>query len=149
MPFADPSSLDKAALELGTGFAPRFDAKGLILAVTTEAGSNEVLMVAYMNEEALELTLTSGDVHYFSRSRNSLWRKGESSGEVQHLVEMRTDCDQDVLLLKVEQTGRGAACHTGHKSCFFRRLEQADGTFRLVRDGGEPLFDPKDVYSAG
>lgn len=149
MSFADPSSLDKDALELGKVFAPRFDDKGLILAVTTEAASNQVLMVAYMNADALERTLSSGDVHYFSRSRNALWRKGESSGEVQHLVEMRTDCDQDVLLLKVEQTGRGAACHTGHKSCFFRRVEQNDGAVTLVRDGDGPLFDPAEVYSAG
>lgn len=149
MSFADPSSLDKDTLELGASFAPRFDDKGLILAVTSEASSNEILMVAYMNEQALTLTLSTGNVHYFSRSRNNLWRKGESSGEVQRLVEMRTDCDQDVLLLKVEQTGRGAACHTGHKSCFFRRIEQNDGAITLVRDDDGPLFDPKKIYSAG
>lgn len=148
MTFVDPTTLDKKTLELGDSFAPRFDEKGLIFAVTTEASSGEVLMAAYMNAESLENTLATGDVHYFSRSRNSLWRKGESSGEVQRLVEMRTDCDQDVLLLKVEQTGLGAACHTGHKSCFFRRVESAEGDFTLVRDGGEPLFDPEEVYSA-
>ncbi len=146
MDFVDPSGLDKDALEAGADFAPRFDEKGLILAVTTEAGSGEVLMVAYMNAEALAQTLSTGDVHYFSRSRNMLWRKGESSGEVQRLVEMRTDCDQDVLLLTVEQTGRGAACHTGHKSCFYRRVEQADGAVKLVRDADGPLFDPREVY---
>lgn len=147
MSFTDPGNLDHDELEVGQTFAPRFDAKGLIVAIATEAGSNEVLMVAYMNEKALEQTLLTGDVHYFSRSRNALWKKGETSGEVQKLVEMRTDCDQDVILMKVEQTGRGAACHTGHKSCFFRRVEQTDTSVELVRDGGEPLFDPQQVYS--
>lgn len=147
MVFDDPATLDKAELEQGETFAPRFDDKGLILAVTTEAGSGDVLMVAYMNAEALTRTLETGDVHYFSRSRNSLWRKGESSGEVQRLVEMRTDCDQDALLLRVEQTGRGAACHTGRKSCFYRRVKQTGGAIALVQDSGEPLFDPSDVYT--
>ena len=96
-----------------------------------------------MNAEALRLTLETGDVHYYSRSRKKLWKKGESSGEVQKLIEMRTDCDQDVVLMLVEQTGRGAACHTGRKSCFYRIVEGTD----TLRQSGEPrLFDPKDVY---
>jgi phosphoribosyl-AMP cyclohydrolase len=97
-----------------------------------------------MNAEALRLTIATGEVHYYSRSRKALWKKGETSGEVQKLIELRTDCDQDVVLLTVEQTGRGAACHTGRKSCFYRVLD--DGA---LKDSGEPrLFDPKIVYGA-
>ena len=140
--FTDATTLSHADLEEGTAFAPRFDAHGLITAIAQEAGSGRVLMVAHMNAEALQKTIESGDVHYFSRSRNALWKKGETSGEVQKLIEMRTDCDQDVLLLTVEQTGRGAACHTGRKSCFYRRLDGG-----ALADTGEPkLFDPKQVY---
>jgi phosphoribosyl-AMP cyclohydrolase len=114
--FNDPETLSKKSIEDGTLFAPKFDAKGLIMTVTTEQGSKDLLMVAYMNKQALSLTLETGIVHYYSRSRQSLWKKGETSGEMQQLIEMRTDCDQDVLLLFVKQTGRGAACHTGQKS---------------------------------
>ncbi|AKR56101.1 Phosphoribosyl-AMP cyclohydrolase [Devosia sp. H5989] len=146
--FADPKPLSHTELEEGTAFAPRFDASGLVTAVTTEAGSGRVLMVAHMNAEALALTLQTGEVHYWSRSRARIWKKGESSGEIQKLIEMRTDCDQDVVLLTVEQTGRGAACHTGRKSCFYRIVEVEDGTAKLA-DSGEPrLFDPKAVYGA-
>ena len=142
--FADPTALTHDQLEEGTAFAPRFDAHGLITAVAQEAGSNRVLMVAHMNAEALAKTIETGEVHYWSRSRKALWKKGETSGEIQRLIELRTDCDQDVVLLVVEQTGRGAACHTGRKSCFYRLLE--DGA---LKDSGEPkLFDPKQVYSA-
>jgi phosphoribosyl-AMP cyclohydrolase len=141
--FADPAALTHEQLEEGTAFAPRFDAHGLITAVAQEAGSGRVLMVAHMNAEALRLTIESGEVHYYSRSRKALWKKGESSGEIQKLVELRVDCDQDVVLLSVEQTGRGAACHTGRKSCFYRSLK--DGA---LADSGEPrLFDPAQVYS--
>jgi phosphoribosyl-AMP cyclohydrolase len=99
-------------------------------------------MVAHMNAEALRLTIETGEVHYYSRSRGKLWKKGETSGEVQKLIGLSVDCDQDTLLLRVEQTGRGAACHTGRKSCFYRVLK--DG--KLV-DTGEPrLFDPEEVY---
>jgi phosphoribosyl-AMP cyclohydrolase len=141
--FADPSPLSHADREEGTTFAPRFDARGLVTAVAQEAGSNRVLMVAHMNAEALRLTLETGEAHYFSRSRGKLWRKGESSGEIQRVVEIRTDCDQDVILLLVEQTGRGAACHTGRKSCFYRIVENTE----TLRDAGEPrLFDPAEVY---
>lgn len=143
---ADPTILSHDELEEGTAFAPRFDAQGLVTAVTTEAGSGRVLMVAHMNAQSLALTLETGEVHYWSRSRAKIWKKGESSGEIQKLIEMRTDCDQDVLLLTVEQTGRGAACHTGRKSCFYRIVKVDDGAVKLV-DSGEPrLFDPKAVY---
>lgn len=145
-PFADPSALSHAEREEGAVFAPRFDANGLVTAVTVDAGSGEVLMLAHMNEAALRATLETGVVHYWSRSRGALWKKGETSGEVQKLVEMRTDCDQDALVLKVEQTGRGAACHTGRVSCFYRAVRVEDGTARLDHVGGEPLFDPKAVY---
>ena len=140
-PFADPNALTHDQLEEGSTFAPRFDAHGLIIAVAQEE-SGRVLMVAHMNAEALAKTIETGEAHYYSRSRKALWRKGETSGEVQKVVKLGVDCDQDTLLLIVEQTGRGAACHTGRKSCFYRVLK--DG--RLV-DTGEPrLFDPKQVY---
>ncbi len=142
--FADPKTLTHEQLEEGTSFAPRFDMQGLITAIAQEAGSGRVLMVAHMNAEALSKTIATGEVHYFSRSRQALWKKGETSGEVQKLIELRTDCDQDVVLLTVEQTGLGAACHTGRKSCFYRRLDGGQ-----LADTGEPkLFDPKAVYGA-
>ena len=144
--FTAPDTLDHAALEEGTAFAPRFDAAGLITVVTIEAGTNEVLMVAHMNAEALSLTLETGIAHYWSRSRGKLWKKGETSGELQRVVELRTDCDQDVLLLTVEQTGRGAACHTGRKTCFYRRAVVADGSVTLEDTGLPRLLDPASVY---
>ena len=125
--FTDPATLSHADLEEGTAFAPRFDAHGLITAIAQEAGSGRVLMVAHMNAEALRLTVATGEVHYYSRSRKALWKKGETSGEIQKLITLATDCDQDVLLLTVEQTGRGAACHTGRKSCFYRTLDNGAG----------------------
>lgn len=140
--FADPAGLSHAELEEGDAFAPRFDANGLITAIAVAADNGDVLMLAHMNREALSRTIETGEVHYFSRSRNRIWKKGETSGEVQRLVELRTDCDQDALLLVVEQTGRGAACHTGRRSCFYRRLE--DG--RLADTGQPRLFDPHEVY---
>jgi len=142
--FADASLLNHAELEEGAVLAPKFDSHGLVTAIVQEAGSNRVLMLAHMNAEALKLTLDSGEAHYWSRSRGRIWKKGASSGEVQKLVELRVDCDQDALLLLVEQTGRGAACHTGRKSCFYRIVEQG-----ALRDSGEPrLFDPAEVYRA-
>lgn len=142
--FADPASLTHTELEEGSALAPRFDANGLVTAIAIEHGSNEVLMLAYMNAEALTLTLSTGAAHYYSRSRQKLWKKGETSGEIQTVVEVRVDCDQDAVLLIVEQTGRGAACHTGRKSCFYRRVENG-----ALVDIGEPrLFDPKVVYKA-
>ena len=144
--FVDPETLTAKERETGAVFAPKFDLNGLILAVTSEGQTNEVLMVAYMNQEALKLTLETGFVHYYSRSRAKLWKKGETSGETQKLLQMRVDCDQDALVLTVEQTGRGAACHTGHKSCFFRKLETDGDNVRLINDQGPALFDPATVY---
>jgi phosphoribosyl-AMP cyclohydrolase len=145
--FIDPRSMSHDALEEGEVFAPRFDDKGLVTAVAVEAASGAVLMVAHMNAEALSLTLETGEVHYFSRSRGKLWKKGETSGEVQRLVEMRADCDQDALLVLVEQTGRGAACHTGRKTCFYRRITVTDGKAALADTGERRLFDPEVVYN--
>lgn len=142
--FADPSTLSHDEIEEGATLAPKFDAHGLVTALAIEAGSKDVLMLAHMNAEALQLTLATGEAHYYSRSRKKIWKKGETSGEVQKVVEVRVDCDQDAVLLVVEQTGRGAACHTGRKSCFYRRVENG-----ALVDTGEPkLFDPKVVYKA-
>jgi phosphoribosyl-AMP cyclohydrolase len=146
IPFADPSTLSHEQLEEGTAFAPRFDAAGLVTVVTTEIGTNEVLMLAHMNAEALSLTLETGIAHYWSRSRGKIWKKGETSGELQEVVELRTDCDQDALLLIVRQTGRGAACHTGRKSCFYRKAVLQVGEVRLEDTGLPKLFDPSEVY---
>jgi len=142
----DPKTLTHEALEEGTAFAPRFDANGLVTAVTIEAGSNELLMLAHMNAEALSLTLETGVAHYWSRSRSKIWKKGETSGELQELVELRVDCDQDAVVLVVRQTGRGAACHTGRKSCFYRRAVVSDGAVVLEDTGLPRLFDPAKVY---
>lgn len=144
--FASPAGLSHAEQEEGTAFAPRFDAAGLITVVTVEADTNVVLMLAHMNAEALSLTLKTGVAHYWSRSRGALWKKGETSGELQEVVELRTDCDQDALVMVVNQQGRGAACHTGRKSCFYRRLSTAEGQVSLVDIGLPRLFDPKEVY---
>lgn len=122
----------KPALEEGDLFTPRFDAAGLITCVTTEHATGTVLMVAHMNEEALRETLRTGIVHYWSRSRGSLWRKGDTSGQVQRLASMRIDCDQDALLLAVDVDGDGGCCHTRRRSCFYRDVV-AD------RDGGARL----------
>jgi phosphoribosyl-AMP cyclohydrolase len=146
--FSDPAKLDHHALEAGTVFAPRFDATGLVTVVTIEAGSNEILMLAHMNAEALALTLQTGVAHYWSRSRGKLWKKGETSGELQEVVELRTDCDQDALVMTVNQTGRGAACHTGRKSCFYRRAKLVDGQAVLEDTGLPLLFDPAAVYGS-
>ena len=132
--------------EEGLAFLPKFDAAGLVTCVTTDAASGDVLMVAHMNDEALRKTVATGEAWYFSRSRNALWRKGESSGQTQRVVEMRADCDQDAVWLRVEQLG--AACHTGRHSCFYRKVERADesGETRLVFVDAERLFDPAAVY---
>jgi len=144
-----PTIDDKTAREEGTVFAPDFDAHGLLPVIVTSAESGEVLMFAYMNAQALALSLETGEAHYWSRSRNALWRKGETSGNRQRIVEMRTDCDQDVLWLKVEMTGSGACCHTGRKSCFYRVVAPGkDGSAgpSLVPVDAERRFDPKAVY---
>jgi len=133
-------------VEQGRAFAPKFDADGLITCVTTDAKSGEVLMLAHMNTEALQKTLQTGEAWYFSRSRNALWRKGESSGHVQRVVELRVDCDQDALWLKVEQRGPGA-CHTGRRSCFYRVMPLGKGGAATLefRDA-EKTFDADAVY---
>ncbi len=112
---------DRNAVEAGLGFAPKFDAAGLITAVAVDADDGTVLMVAYMNEESLRMTLAVGEAVYYSRSRSEIWHKGKTSGHTQAIVEILTDCDQDALVLRVRQTGAGA-CHTGYRSCFFRRV---------------------------
>jgi phosphoribosyl-AMP cyclohydrolase len=114
--------------------------KGLIPAIAQDYKTGEVLMLAYMNEQAFDETLKSGNATYYSRSRNTLWKKGETSGHVQHVKEIRVDCDKDTVLLKVDQVG-GAACHKGYKSCFFSRVEGNDLTIVESK-----IFDPKEVY---
>ncbi len=114
---------------------------GLIPAIAQDYVTGEILMLAYMNQEAFDATLSSGKATYYSRSRQTLWIKGETSGNVQRVKEIRIDCDDDTVLLKVEQLG-GAACHTGHRSCFYKKLE--NGSIRVI---GEPMFDPKEVYN--
>ncbi len=126
-----PTAPDKHALEHGVELSPRFDANGLIAAVTTHAETGEILMLAWMNAEALARTLETREAWYFSRSRNELWHKGATSGQIQQVVEARIDCDQDAVWLKVRPQGDGGACHTGARSCFYRiardgRLERAD-----------------------
>lgn len=120
---AFPTFSDKSALERGAVLAPSFDANGLIACVTTDAATGEVLMLGWMNAEALRATLDTGVVHYFSRSRNELWKKGETSGQIQTVVELRVDCDQDAVLAKVRVGGDGGACHVGFRSCFYRVVE--------------------------
>ena len=137
------------AVEEGAAFAPKFGPDGLVTCVVTEAGSGEVLMVAHMNAVALGRTVETGEAWYFSRSRGELWRKGATSGHVQRVVEMRTDCDQDAIWIKVEQTG--AACHTGRASCFYRAVplgRAPDATLRLEFRDAERVFDPAAVYGA-
>jgi phosphoribosyl-AMP cyclohydrolase len=124
------------AIEETARFEPRFGPDGLIAAILADAATSEVLMFAWMNREALALTLETGEAHFWSRSRQQLWRKGETSGEVFAVIEILTDCDQDALLLRVEARGLGAACHTGRRSCFYRALEpgsQAALVFRNAR----------------
>jgi phosphoribosyl-AMP cyclohydrolase len=118
-------------IETGSALMPRFDTHGLITAVATDAITGDVLMVAHMNAEALQKTIDTGEAHYWSRSRQDLWHKGATSGEIQQVVEMRIDCDQDAVWLRVNQLG-GGCCHVGYPSCFYRRGEKADGSVRLV-----------------
>jgi phosphoribosyl-AMP cyclohydrolase len=133
-------------IEEGKAFAPKFDADGLVTAVATDAGSGELLMVAHMNAQALQKTIETGEAHYFSRSRKKLWRKGEESGHVQRVVELRVDCDQDAVWLKVEQQGPGA-CHTGRRSCFYRAIPLGKaGAVTLEFRDADKTFDPKVTY---
>ncbi len=115
------TSADTDDREEGLAFQPKFDASGLVTCVATDAATGDVLMVAHMNDEALRKTIASGEAWYYSRSRQALWRKGETSGHTQRVVEMRMDCDQDAIWIRVEQ--HGAACHTGRHSCFYRKIE--------------------------
>ncbi|MEZ5828691.1 MAG: phosphoribosyl-AMP cyclohydrolase [Hyphomicrobiales bacterium] len=144
-----PKIEDKTEREEGTVFAPNFDAHGLLPVIVTSAKTGDVLMFAFMNAEALAASIETGEATFWSRSRQSLWRKGETSGNRQRIVEMRTDCDQDVLLLKVEVAGAEATCHTGRKSCFYRvvPLGQPPSEGRpLVFVDAERKFDPEQVY---
>ncbi len=138
------TSADIDEREEGLAFQPKFDSSGLVTCVATDAATGELLMVAHMNAEALRRTIDSGEAWYFSRSRNALWRKGETSGHVQRVVEMRMDCDQDAVWIRVEQ--EAAACHTGRRSCFYRKVEKGEGGPRLSFVDAERLFDPKAVY---
>jgi phosphoribosyl-AMP cyclohydrolase len=140
-PFPDRG--DKMAIEEGLQLSPKFDADGLIPAVVIDAVTREPLMLAYMNAESLQITLEKGEAVYWSRSRQELWHKGATSGHVQRIKEIRTDCDQDALVLFVEQIGAGA-CHTGRSGCFYRRIDSADGSMSLTEQDRQ--FDPETVY---
>jgi phosphoribosyl-AMP cyclohydrolase len=136
----------QSEIEEGLAFAPQYGADGLVTAVITDAKSGDVLMVAHMNAEAVAKTIASGEAWYYSRSRKKLWKKGETSGHVQRVVELRVDCDQDALWLKVEQAGEGA-CHTGRRSCFYRAVPLGQkGSARLEFRDAEKTFDPGKVY---
>lgn len=145
--FAPPGSTDE--VESGDAFMPRFDADGLIPCIAVDADGGDVLMVAWMNAEALKKTIDTGQAHYWSRSRNALWRKGATSGMVQNVAELRVDCDQDVLLMKVRIDGPRAACHTGRRSCFYRAVSldtPAGKSTALHFVDDDPVFDPDAVY---
>ena len=134
-------------IEEGQNFAPKFDALGLIACVVTDVETGALLLVAYMNAQALERTLSTGEAWFYSRSRGRLWKKGEASGHVMRVAEMRVDCDQDVLWLKVDAAGAGA-CHTGRRSCFYRAVvrKEPDGPLTLAFRDDERVFDPAKVY---
>lgn len=140
-------------VEEGTDLAPKFDARGLITAVTTDANSGELLMQGYMNAEALRRTIETGEAHYYSRSRQTLWHKGATSGLVQKIVQLMIDDDQDCIWLRVEVAG-GASCHVGYRSCFYREIpvgpafskQQADGRIDLRFTDTDKVFDPAEVY---
>ena len=138
------SSTHSHDVEEGLDFQPKFDASGLVTCVATDATSGDVLMVAHMNDEALRKTIATGEAWYYSRSRKKLWKKGESSGHTQRVVEMRMDCDQDAVWIKVEQ--HGAACHTGRRSCFYRAVTGEGGETKLSFVDADKLFDPAKVY---
>ncbi|MCC2650426.1 MAG: phosphoribosyl-AMP cyclohydrolase [Microvirga sp.] len=131
-PFPVPGS--KAELEEGSALSPRFGADGLVTCITTDAATGEILMVAHMNPEALRKTLETGEAWYWSRSRGELWHKGATSGQIQTVLEIRVDCDQDALLLKVKVAGDGGCCHTGRRSCFYRKVELSNGKPHLIVD---------------
>ncbi|MGB7205715.1 MAG: phosphoribosyl-AMP cyclohydrolase [Anderseniella sp.] len=136
-----PGSIDD--VEEGNIFAPRFNSDGLLPAIVLDATTSAPLMFAFMNEEALRLTINTGFSHFYSRSRKALWKKGETSGQLQHVKRIRTDCDQDVVVLEVEVSGDGAACHTGRATCFYRAL---DSNGRLITIDGDKLINAEKVY---
>jgi phosphoribosyl-AMP cyclohydrolase len=143
--FAQPGS--PAELEEGQVFSPKFDTDGLVTCVVVDASTGEVLMVAHMSAAALAKTIETGDAWFYSRSRRQLWKKGETSGHVQRVLEIRVDCDQDALLLRVEQAGAGA-CHTGRRSCFYREvtLGKPAQSASLTFVDAERVFDPEKAY---
>ncbi|MGB7100288.1 MAG: phosphoribosyl-AMP cyclohydrolase [Xanthobacteraceae bacterium] len=141
-PFPPPGPA--AELEEGVRLTPKFDADGLVTCVATDVVSGEVLMVAYMNAAALQKTIATGEAWYFSRSRGALWKKGETSGHAQRVVEMRIDCDQDAVWIKVEQAG--GACHTGRRSCFYRAVPLGKPGASTLEFRDERVFDPEAVY---
>ncbi|MDE1173548.1 MAG: phosphoribosyl-AMP cyclohydrolase [Parvibaculaceae bacterium] len=144
-PFPPPGT--HAELEEGTRFTPRFDADGLIPAAVTDAKTGELVMHAWMNAEALARTIETGEAWYWSRSRGELWHKGATSGQIQHVIAILTDCDQDTIWLKVEVAGNGASCHVGYHSCFYREITRtADGTVGLTFSGKEKVYDPAEIY---
>lgn len=146
-PFAARGS--PSDIEEGLAFAPKLDDGGVVAAVATDADTGEVLMLAWMDATALALTIETGEAHFYSRSRGRLWKKGEESGNILEVVEMRTDCDQDAVWLRVRVAGAGAACHTGRKSCFYRRVPVRQGdiaNLQMSPAGGAPVFDPSLVY---
>lgn len=142
------SKSDPVAVERETGLKlmPKFDGNGLVTAVACDADTGLPLMLAFMNKEALQLSIDTGEAHFFSRSRGEIWHKGGTSGNVLKIDEIRVDCDQDAIWLAVKAEGHGAACHTGRKTCFYRRIVKSDGETVLESTGETPLFDPKDVY---
>jgi phosphoribosyl-AMP cyclohydrolase len=139
-----PTRGSREEVEEGGTFAPKFDRDGLIACVTTDARTGDVLMLAHMDATALHRTIATGEAWYFSRSRGKLWRKGETSGHVQRVVEMRTDCDQDAIWMRVSQEGLGA-CHTGRYSCFYRAV-RLDGSGTLELRDSAKVFDPQSIY---
>lgn len=134
------------ALEEGSDFTPNYDANGLITAIVTDNVTGELLMVAHMNALALQLTLDTEMAHFWSRSRKTIWKKGESSGNTLAVQEIRVDCDQDAIWLKVKVQGVGATCHTGRTTCFYRRVVKDNQDIKLLTDQALPLFDPEQVY---
>ncbi|MBZ9937504.1 phosphoribosyl-AMP cyclohydrolase [Mesorhizobium sp. BR1-1-16] len=145
--FASPGT--HAEIEEGLVLMPRFGADGLIAAIVVDDASGDVVMVAWMNQEALAKTIETGEGWYWSRSRKELWHKGATSGHVQTVTEIRVDCDQDAILVRVVTAGTGANCHTGRKGCFYRRIplgQQSSQAVALEPTGDVPLFDPKAVY---
>ena len=144
-PFSFAARTSHAEVEEGTALAPKFDEHGLIPCIATDAATGEVLMFAYMNAEALQQTIELGEAVYYSRSRQELWHKGATSGHVQKVLEMRIDCDQDCIWLRVDTQGK-ASCHVGYRSCFFRSVPLGKPGAALQFAETKKLFDPKVVY---